>query len=152
MNKRFVAIVSASISFAKNRPVLVLSIFLFVIFIYYDTLSMYNNIFTCLCLSPEDMCNTQDVEPLHENRLNTVYNKLLRLGSSGDNAHLSMSSTNLKNGLVFTPLDRETMHSQVHTAYPNMLFRFTNTGNPHQFNLPGRATAEILQLFAPTNR
>lgn len=99
----------------------------------------------------DGMCNTQDVSPLHENRLNVIYGKLLRFRTGGDNEGLSINSNYLRNGVVITDIDRRTMHNQIHAAYTNMLHRFSNVNNPDQFSISGRVTTEILDLFIPTN-
>lgn len=97
------------------------------------------------------MCNEQDVDPRHENRLNVVNHKLVRLGPGGDNYNKAMSSPNLVNGLTFTETDRATMHTQITEVYPHMLFKFRQVNNPAAFNLPNSITSEVLSLFRPTN-
>jgi hypothetical protein len=112
--------------------------------------SSHNDIFICK-YSPENLCNEQDVDPQHENRLYTVYNKLKRLHLDGDNTGKTMNSNSLINGLTFTQLDRRTMHTQIINAHPNMMFRFNNTNNPSTFTFSNTMSHEILDLFRPTN-
>lgn len=139
--------------FTMNKPILVFKIYIFIIgLVYFGDNFDYTSLNSgTLNLAPEDMCNAQDVGPIHENRLSVVYNKLLRLAPRGDNAGLAMNSPRLINGLDFTALDRRTMHTQITNAHPNMMFRFNNTDNPHSFSYPNQITSQILQLFAPTN-
>ena len=140
----FFDITSIVIRFFLNRPTLLIQIFVFLMCFYFWGFE------TCKCQDVENICNDHDVSPSHANNLNVTYQKLLRLGSGGDNAYRTMSSPNLINGLEFTSRDRVTMHTQITEAYPNKLYRFTNINTPSTFNFPGTLTTEILDLFKPT--
>jgi len=96
------------------------------------------------------MCNEQDVDPIHENHLQTVYSKLTRLYIGGDNYLKAMNSKRLTGGLTFTVTDRITIHTQIINAYPNMMYRFNHTNNPSSFTYSNSMTEEILSLFKPS--
>lgn len=140
----FFDLTSIVIRFFLNRPTLLIQIFVFLIMGYFSSFDTYR------CQYVESLCNDHDVNPSHANNLNVTYQKLLRLGSGGDNAYRTMSSPNLINGLEFTSRDRATMHTQITEAYPNKLYRFTNINTPGTFNFPGQLSTENLDLFKPT--
>jgi hypothetical protein len=93
-----------------------------------------------------------DVDPLHAQRLRTVYFKLSRLLAVNDNYDLNrgltMNSPRLTQDLVFTNVDRNTMFEQITQFHPNMFYRFNMVRN-RGFSYSNPMTTEILNLFKP---
>jgi hypothetical protein len=93
-----------------------------------------------------------DVDPLHAQRLRTVYFKLSRLLAVNDNYDLNrgltMNSPRLTQDLVFTNVDRNTMFEQITQFHPNMFYRFNMVRN-RGFSFSNQMTNEILNLFKP---
>jgi hypothetical protein len=100
-----------------------------------------------------DVNNAQDVDPIHSNNLNVLYNKLSKLlnvqSNLDPNKGLTMNSPNLTGGLVFDDRDHATMEKQIRDVYPNYMHRF-NADHRKGFTYCNTISTEILLLFKST--